>query len=130
MPVSVMKGYLLKVHNPSVRVKRVMWEVMQAYTHATAVVLRAAARDWPELRAEAAASGSGERISTLRMQTALNARYRRLIAPYPMHASLRDALFADVAAQVAGRTRARPCANRRYPTVRRPAPTAGRASAR
>ncbi len=93
----MMRTLLFKVHNPSRETRVTLHRALRAYTNAAAAVLDGAAREWDQVRAEAERNGA---LDTVRVQQALIRRYHRRTLPYPLHSSLRESLFADLAAQV------------------------------
>jgi len=95
----LMRTLVFKIHNPS-REKRVtLHRALRAYTNAAAAVLDGVARDWETVREEAEHNGA---LRTWRLQQVLTRRYRQRTMPYPLHGSLRESLFADLAAQLSG----------------------------
>lgn len=94
MPV-VLRTVLLKIWHPSRRTRAVIYRTLRAYTNATVVVLEAVARDWDIVKIEGMRGG---RLDTHQLASILSRRYRRRTTPYPLHSSLRDALFPDLAA--------------------------------
>jgi len=92
-----MRTLLFKIHNPSRETRVTLHRALRAYTNAAAAVLDGAAREWDQVRAEAEHHGA---LDTVRVQQALIRRYHRRTLPYPLHSSLRESLFADLAAQL------------------------------
>jgi len=93
----MMRTLLFKVHNPSRETRVTLHRALRAYTNAAAAVQDGAAREWDRVRAEAERDGA---LDTVRVQQALIRRYHRRTLPYPLHSSLRESLFADLAAQL------------------------------
>jgi hypothetical protein len=93
----MMRTLLFKIHNPSRETRVTLHRALRAYTNAAAAVLDGAAREWDQVRAEAERHGA---LDTVRVQQTLNRRYHRRTLPYPLHSSLRESLFADLAAQL------------------------------
>jgi hypothetical protein len=93
----MMRTLLFKIHNPSRETRVTLHRALRAYTNAAAAVLDGAAREWDQVRAEAEHHGA---LDTVRVQQALIRRYHRRTLPYPLHSSLRESLFADLAAQL------------------------------
>lgn len=91
----VLRTVLLKVWNPSRRTRATIHRALRAYTNSATTVLAAAARDWAAVRIEGM---HGEQLTVLQLASVLSRRYRQRTMPYPLHSSLRDALFADIAA--------------------------------
>ncbi len=92
-----MRTLLFKVHNPSRETRVTLHRALRAYTNAAAAVLDGAVREWDRVRAEAERDGT---LDTVRVQQTLIRRYHRRTLPYPLHSSLRESLFADLAAQL------------------------------
>jgi len=94
---------VFRIHNPSRRTAATLYRALSAYTRAAARVLDMARRDWNALRAEGT-RGEGERavLNTLQLTNVLSRRYAAAVPPatYPLHSTLRSALFADLAAQL------------------------------
>lgn len=88
---------LLAIHHPSRRVAAVLHRSLRAYTQAARAVLGAAERDWEQVRAACLRQG---KLNTMMLATELRTRYRARTTPYPLHASLREALFSDLAAAI------------------------------
>ncbi len=92
-----MRTLLFKIHNPSRETRVTLHRALRAYTNAAAAVLDGAAHEWDLVRAEAEGDGA---LDTVRVQQALIRHYHRRTLPYPLHSSLRESLFADLAAQL------------------------------
>jgi len=93
----MMRTLLFKIHNPARETRVTLHRALRAYTNAANAVLDGVAREWDRVRAEAERDGT---LDTVRMQQALIRRYHRRTLPYPLHSSLRESLFADLAAQL------------------------------
>jgi len=102
MPTYI-RTLVFRIHNPSRRTAATLYRALSAYTRAAARVLDLARRDWDAVRAEGT-RGEGERagLSTLQLTAVLSRRYAAAVPPatYPLHSSLRSALFADLSAQL------------------------------
>jgi len=93
----MIRTLLFKIHNPSRDTRVTLHRALRAYTNAAAAVLDGAAREWDGVCAEAERDGA---LDTVRVQQVLIRRYHRRTLPYPLHSSLRESLFADLAAQL------------------------------
>lgn len=96
---SIMRTLVFAIHNPSRRTSAIMQRALRAYTNATAAVLEGAARDWDAVCVEADRNGT---LNFLTLQKVLTRRYKTRTLNFPLHSSLRDAVFVDVAAQLRG----------------------------
>ncbi len=94
-----MRTLVFAIHNPSRRTAATLHRALRAYTNATAAVLNEAAREWDALCADAERGGA---LNLLQLQKALTQRYRSRTVTFPLHSSLRDAIFVDLAAQLGG----------------------------
>jgi len=93
----VMRTLVFGLHAPSNTTAALLLRALRAYTNAARDVLDAAYDDWPRL----GEWGSyHDALHTRTLRQALSRRYRRRTMRYPLHSSLRDALFADLAAQL------------------------------
>lgn len=94
---SITRTLLFQVHNPSIASRAVMHRALRAYTNAARAVLDVVSRDWEVLRAESLLK---EQLNGLKLATNLRTHYRSLTVNHPMHSSLREALFADLAGAI------------------------------
>jgi hypothetical protein len=90
-----MRSLVFGIHNPSRRTAATLHRALHAYTNAASAVLEGAKHDWNALLVEGTQNGT---LTSLNLSKALARRYHAHIMPYPLHSSLRDALFADLAA--------------------------------
>jgi len=95
----VMRTLVFTIHNPSRRTTATLHRALRAYTNAAAAVLEGAAREWDALCADAERDGT---LNLLQLQRTLTRRYRSRTTAFPLHSSLRDAVFVDLAAQLSG----------------------------
>ena len=95
--MSVMRTLVFGLHAPSNTTAALLLRALRAYTTAARAVLDAARDDWPRLKEWGSQRGA---LNARTLQQALGRRYRRRTTRYPLHSSLRDALFADLAAQL------------------------------
>ena len=93
----VMRTLVFGLHTPSNTTAALLLRTLRAYTNAARDVLDAARADWPRLQEWGSYRGT---LNTRTLRQALSRRYRRRITRYPLHSSLRDALFADLAGQL------------------------------
>ncbi len=93
----VMRTLVFGLHAPSNTTAALLLRALRAYTNAARDVLDAARDDWPRLQEWGSYRGA---LNTRTLRQALSRRYRRRTMRYPLHSSLRDALFADLAGQL------------------------------
>lgn len=90
----ITRTLLFQIHNPSTTTGAILHRSIRAYTNAARAVLQGAWHDWPRIKTE---SMRQDKLNGMMLAVSLRTWYRARTSQYPMHSSLRDALFADLA---------------------------------
>jgi len=94
-PVTAVRTLVFKIHQPSQRTAATLRRTLRAYTDAARLVLQGTQRDWD--CGVRVAGLYNDRLNQVALATELRRRYGARARKFPLHSSLRDALFADLA---------------------------------